>query len=128
MIRKRRLLPRKNIPARHIEDVVDKFGRPQIGQSNYTDFELKNCTVQPYVGNDLIVADTGFETKEAFTIFTETLVSVGEEDSIRKPDQVFMYDAWYRVVKVKPWQNGVIPHYEIVVVMITQLSEWSKAT
>jgi hypothetical protein len=119
MIRKRRLLPRKNIPARQVQDTVDRFGRPQIGQAAYTNFELKNCTVQPYVGDDLIVADTGFETKEAFTIFTETSASIGEEDSIRKPDEVFIFDAWYRVVKVKPWQNSVIPHYEVVVVKIT---------
>ena len=116
---KRRLIPRKNLIARHVQDTVDQFGRPQIGQAIYTPFEFKNCTIQPYVGEDLIVADTGFQSKRAFTIFTDTSVTEGQEDSVIKPDEVFVLDEWYRVAKVKPWLNSVIPHYEVVVVRIT---------
>lgn len=119
MIKRRRgAIPRKTLQARHVQDTVDKFGTPQVGQAVYTPFNLLFCTVQPYVGEDLIVADTGFQSKRAYTIFTETAVTEGEEDSLIKPDEVLIDGDWYRVMKVKPWQVGVIPHYEVIVVKI----------
>ena len=118
MIRKRRgAIPRRNLQARSVVYTVDKFNRPTT--PTYNLFTLENCTIQPYVGEDFLVAGEGFQNKKAFTIFTDTSVSVGEEDSNIKPDQVYVMDGWYRVVKVKPWLNNVISHYEIVVVKIT---------
>lgn len=115
-MRKRRLLPRITLEARHVEDNVDKFGRPDPLNPLYTPFDLEFCTVQPYVGDDLIVSGDGFDSKTVYTIFTETEVTEGEDDSTIKPDEVKVYGKWYRVAKVKRWQTGVIPHYEIIVV------------
>lgn len=109
---------RVTLPARRVTDVIDKFGRPIIGQSQYTLFDLKSCTVQPYIGEDFVIADTGLQNKKTYVVFTETEVSVGEEDGTQKPDEIFLYDEWYRVVKVRPWQTGVIPHYEVIAVKI----------
>jgi hypothetical protein len=117
MIKRRRgVIPRKTVQGRHVQDTVDNFGRPLVGQAVYTPFNLLNTTVQPYQGEDLMVLDTGFQSKRAFTLFTETKVTEGEEDSQIKPDEVMIDGDWYRVVKVKPWQVGVIPHYEVIVV------------
>lgn len=119
MIKRRRgVIPRKSLQARHVQDTVDKFGSPVQGQAIYTPFTLNNSTVQPYTGEDLAVIDTGFQNKKTFVIFTETKVTEGDEDSLTKPDEVMVFDEWYRVVKVKPWQVGVIPHYEVTVVKI----------
>jgi hypothetical protein len=119
MIKRRRgAIPRKTLQARNVQDTVDNFGRPQVGQSVYTPFDLLNTTIQPYQGEDLMVLDTGFQSKRAFTLFTETKVTEGEEDSQTKPDEVMIEGDWYRVAKVKPWQVGVIPHYEVIVVKV----------
>ena len=119
MIKRRRgVIPRKSVQGRHVQDTVDDFGRPLVGQAVYTPFNVLNTTVQPYIGEDFMAADSGFQSKRTYTIFTETKLTEGEEDSIIKPDEVMIDGDWYRVVKVKPWQVGVIPHYECVVVKI----------
>lgn len=108
--KRRGAIPRKTLEGRHITDNVDKFNRPLA--PTITPFEAKLCTVQPYVGEDLIVGADGFQSKSAFTVFTDTPITEGEEGSLIKPDELLIYGKWYRAAKVKVWQVGVIPHYE----------------
>jgi len=120
MIKRRRgAITRFDIQARHVQDDVDKFGRPS-DTPTYTPFTAERCTVQPYVGGDLLVAADGFGDKEVYTVFTDTYLSQGKEGGLEKPDEVFIFDEWYRVAKTKRWQNGVINHYECVVVKIDE--------
>jgi len=120
MIKRRRgAIPRKTVLGRHVTDSVDKFGRPDASLAIYEEFSVLNTTVQAYVGDDLVVQQDGFQSKEAYTLFTETKLTDGEEDSLIKPDEVFVFDSWCRVVKVKARTVGIIPHYECVVVRST---------
>lgn len=119
MKRRRGAIPRRSLPARHVTDDVDKFGRPS-DTPTYESFTAKYCTVQPYVGSNLVVAPDGFADKETYVIFTDTYLSEGVEGGVAKPDEVFIFDEWYRVVKTKRWQNGVINHYECVVIKIDE--------
>ena len=119
MIKRRNgAIPRKTLQARHKQDVLDEFERPLTPVT--TPFKIYNCTVQPYVGDTFQLAPDGFQGKDVFTLFTETLLTRGKEDSLIKPDEVLINNIWFRVVKVKPWQVGLIPHYECIVVELDE--------
>lgn len=108
------LIPRKQLQARRLVEVRNDFN--EITSITYTTFTINNCTVQPYVGVDTVAATDGFNTSSIYTIFTDTKLSAGKEGTSNKADEVMVNDSWCRVVKVKPWQNGLISHYEIVVI------------
>ena len=119
MIKRRNgAIPRKTLQARHKQDVLDEFERPLT--PTVTPFSAKNCTVQPYVGDTFQLAPDGFQGKDVFTVFTETLLTRGKEGSLIKPDELLINNVWFRVVKVKPWQVGLIPHYECIVVELDE--------
>ena len=118
MLRRSSLIKRKDVQARSVTEALDYLNRPQgIVKTLYT---LKECTVQPYVGDDLILAGDGFQNKSAYTIFTNTAVTEGLEGSTRKADEIQLYNDWYKVVKVKNWMVGVIPHYEVVCIRMDE--------
>lgn len=108
------LIPRRNLQGRRITEVRNDFN--EVVSLTPTTFTLQNCTVQPYVGLDTMAGQDGFNNVTAYTIFTDTKVSAGKEGTNNKPDEIMVNGAWCRVIKVKPWQNGLIPHYEIVVI------------
>lgn len=119
MIKRRNgAIPRKTLQARRKQDVSDEFERPLT--PIVTPFEAKNCTIQPYVGDTFQLAPDGFQGKDVFTVFTETLLTRGKEGSLIKPDELLINNVWFRVVKVKPWQVGLIPHYECIVVELDE--------
>lgn len=111
-------LPRKDIQARHVTDVVDKFGEPT--GATYTDFTMSKCTVQPYVGSDFILGTDGFTDKTVYTVFTDTFVTDGLDGGVTKPDEAYIYGKWFRCAKVRIWGNDVISHYECVFVEMTE--------
>lgn len=118
MIKRRGGIPRKPLDARHVQDILDEFERP-TGRS-LVSFQALYCTVQPYIGDVFLLAPDGFQGKDIFTVFTETQLSIGKEGGTTKPDEVLINSKWFRVVKVQPWQVGLIPHYECVVVELDE--------
>lgn len=111
-------IKRPTLQARHVTDVLDEFERPQTPV--LTLFDATLCTWQPYVGDTFQLAPDGFQGKDVLTLFTATELTKGREGGVIKPDEVLIKNVWYRVVKVKPWSVGIIPHYECVVVEIDE--------
>lgn len=116
--RRRGAIPRITIDGRKVVEVRDEFER--ITGLAYTPFDVEYCTLQPYVGDTFLLAPEGMHNKDVYTLFTATKLSVGKQGTTQKPDEVFYDDKWFRVVKVKAWQTGVINHYECVVVELDE--------
>lgn len=106
-------IPRKDLSARHVVETLDQYGMPT---TTVTPFSLINCTVQPYQSDELLLQPDGLAIKDAYTIYTDTLATAGEEGSTVKADEVSLFGGWYKVLKSSPWQVGVINHYELIVV------------
>lgn len=118
MLRRSSLIKRKELQARSVTETLDYLNRPSdIVKTNFTLYE---CTVQPFVGKDFILTADGLQSKSVYTIFTNTLVIVGDEGGSRKADEILIDNEWYRVVRVKQWFVGVIPHYEVVCIRIDE--------
>jgi hypothetical protein len=115
-LRRRGVIPRKNFPARRVVETLDKFNRPT--GLTYTDFLVKNCTIQPYTGEVMVLGADGASDMASFVMYTDTSVFEGNDGGSRKADQVYYLNNWYKVVKVKPWLSEVIPHYEVMLVKI----------
>ena len=117
---KRQAIPRRDLQGRSNELRLDSRNNP-VGNSA-TPFTLHNCTLQPASGADLYSLDEGMRDSEIFTIFTETIVRTVIRGSANKADEVFIDSpytpspGWFTVVKSKVWQNGIVPHYRILVV------------
>jgi hypothetical protein len=111
-------IPRKNLPARRVVETVNDFN--EVVGKTLTNFTLKLCTVQPMVGNDMLALVDGYQNKDCYTIWTQTECRVGKEGTHIKADEIQLYNKWYRVLKVKNWSVGVIPHYEVLVVEIDE--------
>lgn len=117
---KRQAIPRVDLPARRVEVMFDERNNPLATQT--TDFTIHNCTVQPSSGWELQTLDIGTKHNEVFSIFTETLVKPAIRGTDDHADEIYLsapytaVNGWFKVVQVKPWRNGVIPHYQILVV------------
>lgn len=111
--RKNSGIPRKDLTARHVVEVLNQYGMPQI---TTTAFTLQNCTVQPYQADELLLQPDGMAIRDAYTIYTDTPATSGVEGGNTKADEISLYDGWYKVVQASPWQVGVISHWELIVV------------
>ena len=101
-------IPKITLNARHVTETVNQFGTPTTTNVAFT---CELCTVQPFVGDDLVIAQDGFSTKDVYTLFTATPVTSGDEDSDVKADEVEYKGKWYKVYKVQDWDVGIIPHF-----------------
>lgn len=115
MIKRRSgMIPRKTLQARRVIETRNSFN--EITGVQYVTFQALQCTDQPYEGDTFDPNMTGFTNRKVRTVFTETLLQDGDDNSNRKADEVFMYGSWWKVFKVKSWQVGLIPHYEVIVI------------
>lgn len=115
MIKRRNgAIPRKPIPARRSTEVKNDFN--EVTGITHQTFNALNCTVQPIEGGSMTPDLVGYMDREVFTVFTETFLVAGVEGSNRKPDELFIYGKWFKVIRCKRWQVGLAPHYECVVV------------
>lgn len=105
--RKNSGIPRKDLTARHVVEALNQYGMPQI---TTTPFTLQNCTVQPYQADELLLQPDGMAIRDAYTIYTDTAATAGEEGNTIKADEVNLFGGWYKVLKAAPWQVGVINH------------------
>jgi hypothetical protein len=113
---RRGVIPRKNFPARRVTETLDKFNRPS--GLTYTNFVCKNCTIQPFVGDVMVLGSDGMSESASFVMYTDTPMYEGGDGVNKKADQVMYLGSWHKVVKVKPWLSEVIPHYEVYLVKL----------
>jgi hypothetical protein len=112
MIRRSRLIPRITLQGRRNTEVRNEFN--EVTSIVNQTFQVNDVTVQPFIGDMMSPDLNGFQNAEIFTVFTSTPLQTGVEGDTKKADELFIYDGWYRVIKVKRWLSGVIPHYECV--------------
>lgn len=116
-LRSRSGIPMRDLQARSIQRQDDGtgYGVTEVA----TTYQLLNCTVQPAKGSLRDVLPEGVQFEQVFTIFS----SSASGDYVAPPvigDEVYLeppYVAtagWFRVYKAKPYQSGVLPHYEIL--------------
>lgn len=118
MIKRRGLLPRTTVQGRRIVEVRNEFN--EVISLTPTTFQVNRVTIQPFVGDKLSPDLNGYQNMELYTVFTETPLQIGIEGSTRKADEININGSWYRVVAVKQWGVGVIPHYECVCAKMDQ--------
>lgn len=111
-------IPRITLQARRVVEVRDRFNR--ILSTDLTTFDAELCTVQPFVGDTFLLSPEGFQNKDVYTLFTQTKLQIGKQGTTEKADEVFFDNKWFRVVKVKNWSVGLIPHYECVIVELDE--------
>lgn len=73
------------------------------------------ASVQPTPAEEMETLPEGYRTKESFTLFTSSVLKASLTNATNA-DFVVINDEKYRVVKVAPWQNNLINHYECIVV------------
>ncbi len=134
-LRRRRGIKRFSVPAFHTISVPPS---PNTGWGNVPasydiqTVEAKYCTLQDTKPNQIGIDTAGIHTTDMFTMYTETPLFEPEEGSttfqgsgIYIPPSFFQItDAdfvhtnkggYYKVIKSTVWNNGVIPHYKVLV-------------
>lgn len=72
------------------------------------------ASVQPITGSKLSVMPEGYRERGLYKLFTDTeLKTVGT--GTRDPDIVVIGSSKYTCEEIREWQNGIIPHYEVIV-------------
>ncbi len=56
--------------------------------------------------------DEGRRTRDAFRLYSDRALRTVKEQN---PDRVVLGDRLFEVVSRADWQNGVIPHYKMIV-------------
>ena len=107
-------IPRKPLNGRRAIENRNDFN--EITSITYQTFQALNCTVQPIEGSSMTPDLIGYMDREVFTVYTETQLTAGVEGTNRKPDELFIYGKWFKVIRCKRWQVGIIPHYECIVI------------
>ncbi len=78
------------------------------------------ASCQPASGQDMQSLPEGRRNKEAYVLYTATELFTADVKTKRSADQVKIGQYWYEVVKVGPFQSGVIPHYRAIVSGLVQ--------
>jgi len=72
-------------------------------------------SVQPLKGSELQMLPEGRRDSTSYTLFTDTKLRKLKEEN---PDIVIIDDEQLEVFKRENWQNGIINHYECIVVKL----------
>lgn len=113
-------LKRINLTARHVVNTFTANGR--AGLKQYEEFPLNTCTIQPATGEELETLGEGYRDREGYNIWTATSANPAIEGTSSNPDEVFLDErfasnpGWFVVMNRKPWQNGHVVHYHLLVV------------
>ena len=73
------------------------------------------ASVQPAPRKALQALPEGERTSAAYLLYTDTLLLISNPTTGRGSDFVVIDGETYKVAGCAPWQNNVIPHYEILV-------------
>ena len=70
-------------------------------------------TIQPLSGQEYDKLPEGRRETAAYSVITTT--ALRGLDSTVNPDHVLAFGDWCEVVRVEPWQSGILPHYRCIV-------------
>ena len=135
-IRGTKLIKRFPLPLYHRTKVVDTSTSPWGGSANTTiniiTEAAQNCTLQAVKPQDISAEQEGLSVNDIFIIRTNTPLYAPIEGTdfigsgIYIPASYFVPEGatfippnvggYYNVVEVKVWNNGVISHYEAMIV------------
>ena len=106
------MIPRKTLN-------VKRFGTGTRDHGRYIDGVATAITiqasVQPTDGQKLALETKSERALAAYRLFSSAPLLLNDSVIQRQADEVEIYGDWYKVIQVMPWQNGLIPHYNIVV-------------
>ncbi len=90
-----------------------------VGTDDST-FDIQ-ASVQPLSAGEAAAAADVTQGKESYRLYTDTRLQSVEANTTS--DHVVLPDGQkYEVVDVKDWQNGILPHYKIIVRALTPMS------
>lgn len=102
---------------RHDVPVVRKTGGSYVGplwvEGVGSTFTIK-ASVQPTSYGKMELLPEGYRDKQSYTLYTDTELFTDIPGG--DPDTVIIEALRYLVVKTQRWQNGIISHFEIIVV------------
>jgi hypothetical protein len=88
------------------------------------DVKPAEITVQaskhPTTGKNLEALPEGRRASESYTLITSTELFTEDVNTSREADIVVIGNQDFEVIKVKPYDNGVINHFEVIVVKTGQ--------
>jgi len=103
---------------------VEKSGQYVNGTYVPGDFPVDvpnvRASIQPAPGKMMQSLPEGRRSSEAYLLYTDSMLYTAETSSSQNTDIVIINDTEFEVAKVGPWQNGVINHYEVLVVKADQ--------
>lgn len=76
------------------------------------------CSLQPLTPHQIALLPEARREDESSLIITETELRKVSVRNQRNSDIIEIEDELYEVYSVKPWKNKIIPHYEVVVIML----------
>jgi hypothetical protein len=132
------LIPRYNIPLvyrneQNVEDSDNPFDNDSTNKIyTFKKVIAEMCTIQEARQKDLLLLPDGVSAEKVKRILTNTYIPSIPEGSNRLPAAFYIPDAyftldedypaeiggWYNVVTARPRLNGVINHYDCLVVRI----------
>lgn len=109
--RKHTLVGARYAPGDRVKGIVS-FDDP-------TPFDFRT-SVQPLEGSEKISLPDEFKDRETYLLFTSFKLQTVNEKLNIKADIITLDEKSFQVIKVKPWQNKVIPHYACTVSMLDE--------
>lgn len=82
--------------------------------------EHKNTSVQPVSASDLLMIPEGESLEGVIRVFDVLPLYAQDVDAGKEADIIEYYDKKYKVVRVDPWRNGFMDHYEALAVLERQ--------
>jgi hypothetical protein len=79
-----------------------------------SEFTIKG-SLQPLNGIELRLLPENRREVASYRIYTDTELFTGAKGSSQSPDRAVLSDGQYEVVRVEPWQNGLVSHYKIFI-------------
>ena len=89
--------------------------QPGIGQ---TEISI-TASVQAPQSRDLLALPEDRRDRVTYVLFTDTRLQPASVEQQRNADVVPYAGEYFEVAAVNEWQNGVIPHYRVVIQKVT---------
>lgn len=108
--------------------MISSFRQPVVGVRTDPSTETKgrltpgsttplafDASIQPLTGRERETLPEGLREKGAFRLYTSFALRTDNQKSKEPADKVTLNDREHIVIRVEPWQNGVIPHFKAIV-------------
>jgi len=108
--------------------MISSFRKPRIGKRTTAGTLLKgqsvpgstsvlnfDASVQPLSGRERETLPEGLREKGAHRLYTDFALRTDNQKTKDPADEVTLFDKRHIVVRVDPWQNGVLNHFKVIV-------------